>query len=306
MILDFAEIPSATGGATGSDTFEQFAAELLKLIGYEIVRGPSRGPDGGKDLIVEEVRKGISRNTKVRWLVSCKHFIHGGKAVGVNDELSVAERLNHHGCLGFLGVYSTLPSTALDERLQHQPFEFQLLTPEQIEKYLLDTPEGIKLAERFFQESMKRWSRENPKPAKLFSDGADVCCENCGRNLVEEGANGIYVILSRDEGEHEKITGMHFMCKGDCDRQLMRRVRKAGEEMDGWDDIDDFKIPTVFLRKMFSVMNAMRAGEVWEDEAFDKFRNFALEMARYGMRDLTEKEQEKLRRLKMLWSTGLF
>ena len=74
MILDFSEIPLAKGGSVGSDTFEQFAAEFLKLIGYEDVRGPSRGADGGKDLIVEEVRRGISRNTKVRWLVSCKHF----------------------------------------------------------------------------------------------------------------------------------------------------------------------------------------------------------------------------------------
>ena len=129
MILDFSEIPLAKGGSVGSDTFEQFAAELLKLIGYEEVRGPSRGPDGGKDLIVEEVRRGISRNTKIRWLVSCKHFFHSGKAVGVSDESGISDRVNQHKCAGFLGVYSTLPSTALEERLQQQPFESQLLTP---------------------------------------------------------------------------------------------------------------------------------------------------------------------------------
>jgi len=153
MILDFSEIPPAKPGSAGSDTFEQFAEELLKLMGYEVIRGPSRGPDGGKDLIVEEVRKGISRSTRVRWLVSCKHFIHGGKAVGVNDESDISDRVNQHKCAGFLGVYSTLPSTSLDERLQQQPFEYQLLSPEQIEKYLLDNPQGIKLAERFFPES---------------------------------------------------------------------------------------------------------------------------------------------------------
>lgn len=104
MVLDFSEIPPAKAGSAGSDTFEQFATELLKLIGYEEVRGPSRGRDGGKDLIVEQVRKGISKNTKVRWLASCKHFIHGGKAVGVSDESDISDRVNQHKCAGFLGV----------------------------------------------------------------------------------------------------------------------------------------------------------------------------------------------------------
>jgi hypothetical protein len=45
-------------------------------------------------LIVEEVCKGISRNTKIRWLVSCKHFIHSGKAVGVKDESDISDRVN--------------------------------------------------------------------------------------------------------------------------------------------------------------------------------------------------------------------
>jgi hypothetical protein len=305
LVLDFSEIPPAKGGSADSDTFEQFAAELLKLIGYEEVRGPSRGADGGKDLIVEEVRKGISRNTKIRWLVSCKHFVHGGKAVGVSDESDISDRVNQHKCAGFLGVYSTLPSASLDERLQQQPFEFQLLTPEQIEKYLLDSPQGIKLAERFFPESMKRWSRENPRPAELFSEKIDIRCEQCRRNLLEEDAKGIYVILYRYDGDEKKITGVHFVCKGDCDRQLTPRVRKPGE-VDGWDDIDDLKIPVVFLRKVFGIMNSLRSGEVWDDEAFRKFRRFLTEMARYTMRFLTESEKEKIRHLKVLWDTGLF
>lgn len=305
MILDFSEIPPAKGGSAGSDTFEQFAAELLKLIGYEEVRGPSRGPDGGRDLIVEEVRKGISRNSKIRWLVSCKHFIHSGKAVGVSDESDISDRVNQHKCSGFLGVYSTLPSTSLEERLHQQPFECQLLTPEQIEKYILDSPEGIKLAERFFPESIKRWSRENPKPSELFSGTIDVCCENCGRSLVEEDAKGIYVVLSRYDGDQKKITGFHVVCKGDCDRQLTPRVRKPGE-IDGWDDIDDLKIPVVFLRKFFGVMNSLRAGETWDDEAFMKFRRLLTEMARYNMRSMTEREKDKVRHLKILWDTGLF
>jgi Restriction endonuclease len=225
LVLDFSEIPTAKGGSAGSDAFEQFASELLKHIGHTEVRGPSRGPDGGRDLIVEEVRKGISRDSKIRWLVSCKHFVHGGRAVGVKDESDISDRVNQHGCSGFLGIYSTLPSTALEERLKQQSFEYQLLTPEQIEKYLLDSPEALKLAERFFPESMKNWSRENPKPAVLFRDTIEVRCENCGRDLLDGPKKGIYVVLYRYEEKQKIISGVHFVSKGNCDRQLIPSVR---------------------------------------------------------------------------------
>ena len=77
MILDFSEIPLAKGGSVGSDTFEQFAAELLKLIGYEEVRGPSRGPDGGKDLILNcRATRGLES-----FIVELKHW-RSGKRVG--------------------------------------------------------------------------------------------------------------------------------------------------------------------------------------------------------------------------------
>jgi hypothetical protein len=305
MVLDFREIPIAKGGSADADTFEQFGSELLRLIGYTNVRGPNRGPDGGKDLIAEEIRKGISKDTKVCWLVSCKHFIHSGKAVGVKDESDISDRVNQHGCSGFLGIYTILPSAALEDRLRQQSFEYQLLTPEQIEKFLLDTPEGIKLAERYFPESMKNWARENPRPADLFADNIEVCCEYCGRNLLDGPKKGIYVMLSRYQEDRKIISGVHFVCKVECDRRLTPLLRQPSE-VDGWDDIDDLKIPTVFLRKIFGVMNSLRGGDVWADEAFLKFRRFLTGMAIYPMRSLTERERETVRGLRILWDTGLF
>jgi hypothetical protein len=190
--------------------------------------------------------------------------------------------------------------------LQQQPIEFQLLTPEQIEKYILDSLEGIKLAERFFPQSIKRWSKENPKPAELFSDKIEIRCECCRRNLLEEGANGIYVIFSiYQENDQKKFTRVHFVCKGDCDRQLTDHLRSAGE-VDGWDDINDLKIPVVFLRKIFGVINSLQAGETWDEEALKKFLHFLVEMARYSMRSLTERENEKLKHLAVLWDAGFF
>jgi hypothetical protein len=53
-------------------------------------------------------------------------------------------------------------------------------------------------------------------------------------------------------------------------------------------------------------MNSLRAGETWDDEAYEKFGRFLTEMARYTMRSLTENEKETVGRLKVLWDTGLF
>lgn len=75
-----------------------------------IVRYPSRGPDGGSDGLV-------SQNGKT-YLVSCKHYAQSGKSVGVKDEESILDRLVQHGATGFIGVYSTMLSTGLDERFR--------------------------------------------------------------------------------------------------------------------------------------------------------------------------------------------
>jgi hypothetical protein len=39
--------------------------------------------------------------------VSCKHFAHAGRSVGIDDEPSIIDRVRAHSCQGFLGIYST-------------------------------------------------------------------------------------------------------------------------------------------------------------------------------------------------------
>src|SRR6185437_2272949 len=117
-ILDFKEIPLAHVFQGYPDAFELFAREVLELIGYEIVESPSRGPDGGKDLILGEARKGVGGTTNIQWLVSCKHTAASKRAIGVADEPSILERVRGKNCQGFMGFYSTLPSSALASRLR--------------------------------------------------------------------------------------------------------------------------------------------------------------------------------------------
>ena len=92
-IIDFKEIPLASGGV-GRDKFELFAREFLEAIGFRIIVGPDRGVDAGRYLIVEELRTGVGGETRVKWLVSCKHKAHSGSSVTLEDERDIHDRSN--------------------------------------------------------------------------------------------------------------------------------------------------------------------------------------------------------------------
>src|SRR5450755_3978449 len=115
-ILNYTEIPEAHKGSGLQDTFEQFAGEFLELLGIHLVERPSRGADSGKDLIAEDVRKGRLGKSSIRYLVSCKHKAFSGSAVSPTDEQDIADRVKRNGCNGFLGIYSTIPTSNLQDK----------------------------------------------------------------------------------------------------------------------------------------------------------------------------------------------
>ena len=137
MVLDCKEIPQAKKGTGLQDTFELFTRDFLSFLGYRIVQDPDRGADGKKDMIVDEVIKGITSEYTIRWLVSCKHYAHSGVAVKDSDEINISDRLKQHHCDGFMGVYSTLASTSLSGVLQGQEHSI-IFDHEKIESYLLE------------------------------------------------------------------------------------------------------------------------------------------------------------------------
>jgi hypothetical protein len=111
-MIDLKEIPDG-------ETWELFARDFLKTIGFVIEEGPDRGPDQGRDMLVVEHHRGYLGQYQFRWLVSCKHNAQSknSKAVSENDEQNIQERLDSLGADGFLGVYSTVASTNLNKRL---------------------------------------------------------------------------------------------------------------------------------------------------------------------------------------------
>jgi len=142
-----------------------------------------------------------------------------------------------HECDGFIGFYSTLPSTSLGSNLGglQRKMEIQSFDKERIEKILFESPQGLKLASRYFPLSFQRYSIENPKPVKIFADELSVNCEYCNSNLLSEEKKGmgIFVFLQKVEEEEgiyyfKEYQKAYFSCKGECDRILKNRYFQYG------------------------------------------------------------------------------
>jgi hypothetical protein len=178
--LDFREIPQANLANGEQDEFELFARDFFVYLGYKIISEPDRGQDGGKDILVQESRTGIGGETKVLWLVSCKHFAHSnvgkGKAVGVDDEINVLDRLSSNKCDGFIGFYSTIASSGLTQKMkglsEDRCKEFQIFHHGNIEEILFRSLEGLQVARRYLPKSMKLWdeSQENIGSKSICND----------------------------------------------------------------------------------------------------------------------------------------
>ncbi len=211
--IDFKEIPEAHRGGGLQDTFELFARDFLAYIGYKIEEYPSRGADGGKDMLVIEHRIGVGGETLVRWLVSCKHKAHSGSSVSSEDDFNIRDRIGAHGCSGFIGFYSTLASSGLSGILKglSKEFEMQIFDREKIESYLLKSPDGLLIAKRYFPKSLNVWLRDNPKPAKIFSIPPTLNCKHCGKNLLKPPLSGIIVLWYKHDKAYGKITTRRFI-----------------------------------------------------------------------------------------------
>lgn len=301
--LDFTEIPLPTGGAS-RDAFEMFAREVLHLMGFKIVEGPDRGADDGRDLIVEELRSGIAGETRVRWLVSCKHKAHSGSSVNPSDEPDIQDRLNTHQCTAFLGFYSTVPSSGLSGKLTGAigKYEHQVFDPARIERVLLGSTEALLLAKRYFPKSVSTWQSSTRDPAKIFADPVDLKCEHCSKSLLFPEPHGILTQWHpyTDEGvERNKVKHVYFSCKGNCDQRL-RAPLHAQKMIDGWEDISDLVIPTVYIRWVMSMLNELQEGKEYSPLAFDKMKDLFLNIFPIVCRHPSEEDYARISALQRL------
>ncbi|MGW6377069.1 restriction endonuclease [Rhodococcus sp. NPDC055112] len=115
-MLDFTEIPEGEG-------FELLVRDMLVAMGYRVAWS-GRGPDRGKDLLVDEPGDSKFGAKSRRWLVSCKHNAHAndkkGRSVSpgdIEEGGGIVDAVDDHGASGFLVACSTQPSSSLVERL---------------------------------------------------------------------------------------------------------------------------------------------------------------------------------------------
>jgi hypothetical protein len=295
-ILNFTEIEEANSGSGKQDDFEHLAAEFLALAGYTIVRGPSRGADGGKDLIVEERRTGKFKDTVVRLLVSCKHYAHSKKSVSVDSELNILERVKANKCDGFIGVYSTLASSSLDARLQELDIETYTFSANSLEKELLGSPQGLDIARRYFPISIKAWAKEHPQPVSLYEKHPGLPCDICKEDLLissgsghPEGIVGYCEEAADDTGT---IVDVRWYHKGKCNFRMEKRYKDEGLWEEGWEELSTFVEPHTFITNLISSHDLQVKMNL---ASVEKYSQLLIATFPFVARELTEEEKEHQR-----------
>lgn len=298
-ILDFKNIPQANGSEK-ADTFELFARDFLAYLGYTILENPSRGADGGKDLIIQEIREGLSGNTYIKWLVSCKHYAFTDRSVSPTDEQNISDRVEQHNCDGFIGFYSTVASSGLMNRLSNltSKFMFQIFDSALIEAKLIGNLEGELLAKRYFPESMDSFLIENPRPVQLFKDIPELHCEVCKKELInnEQIKKSIIVFYYEYTSEpfHKKYIRITTCCKGKCDNILENQTKL----LSGWEDLSDLKSPFIYLRHIISFINELNSPHAsYTIEAKDSLKTIFIRLFPYVYRELNIHDKELIKDL---------
>lgn len=311
--LDFKEIPEAHKGSGEQDTFEQFCSDFFQGLGYQVTTPPGRGADGGKDMILTEVRKGISGTTQIRWLVSCKHKAHSGASVGVNDE-QIKDSMEAYKCTGFIGFYSTLASSALIEKVERMAnIDSQFFSSENIEKELLKN--NLFLAKRYFPVSFKIWSEENPESAKVLINDDPFSCHSCGKELgkdnlkfinlpeekveidglvvsrVEDGGFGIvhtwHKEVETEAREVTKIRNVYVCCNGYCSRTLVKHYH-TDDYLLSWVKLDQYFSPALYLKQCVSFCNRLNDPKFeFSKEAFNQQKALLIKSFPYVARKPT-------------------
>ncbi len=297
-MIDFTEI-------SDGDTWELFSRDFFSALGFVIEIDPSRGADAGKDFVISEQVSGRLHTKKFTWLVSCKHNATSGKAVGLNDEANIRERLEQHNCDGFIGFYSTLASTALVERLekarQYQHIQnYAIYDGQKISGYFFDVGFS-RIASRYFPQS---YNKSRPIQ-KLIDKHVELKCEICGCDWVKEIAlrpeMGIVLqTLPMNKDDNKEIEDVFVVCKGNCDRQLEKALQKKGF-ITQWEDIGDLCNPLGFLKNCLTYMNILYSGRYkYSEKAHEKQKEVFIAVAQKVLREITDEEKKRVAKLSML------
>jgi hypothetical protein len=306
--IDFREIPAAHLNTGDQDLFELFARDFFEALGFKIIEGPGRGIDRGRDLIIAESVSGTLSKQEKKWLVSIKHKAHSGNSVSDQDELDPIGRVRKHKADGFIGFYSTLPSSGLDDTFSRIKSDVDVYCYDRarIEECLLTRLELASVCQRYFPESYKKWSDRDRQAVLLFDEISPLECCACEKNILLEEGNIVFVQTVDNETAVSTILDLYWACKGDCDDSLVRDATlKFSPKIitTSWEDIDDLRIPLLFVRWIMTFLNQLRkANVIYSDTAFAKHRQFILLLSQVVLKPTSA---ERMDRLKLLLEFGL-
>lgn len=293
--------------STDGEIWELFARDFLLQLGFFVESSPDRGADAGKDLLITEELKGHLNRYRFRWLVSCKHFAHSKRSVSEGDEPNILERLEAFQADGFIGFYSTVGSSGLNQRLNQLKHtgkikDFRLFDGQLIENHLVRLGFS-KLLMRYFPASYTRL-----KPLhKIVEPYQPLECATCGKDLLEalyrEDYEGLVAQVRKpaDSDGVYAVIDAYWVCKGDCDREQWQRFFRQQDAVTEWRDLSDLQIPFEFMRFVIQLLDKYRSDMfVYTDEAHEKLIQFIVAMAQKVLRESTEQESERAVQLSVL------
>jgi hypothetical protein len=291
-MLDFKEIENP-------EAWELFARDFLQKLGFYIESSPDRGPDGGKDILITETLNGKVGQYKFRWLVSCKHNAVSNISVSETEEYNILERVAGFNADGFIGFYSTVASSGLNNRLKQlneagRLKDFKVFDHKLVEQYLVGIGFSTLLM-RYFPEGYKKIKPLNV----VFDKYYPLECEVCGKDLLEsmfvDEMNGVIAFVEKRDSN--RIEDIYIACKGVCDKQKEKSFRSAGFTT-SWQGILDLANPTLFIKYLMATLNNMHDGTIsYSDKAFKKEKDFILKMSQKVLIQMNEEDRGRVKRL---------
>ena len=285
-MIDYKEIK-------GADDWELFCRDYLAAQRFVIEIPPGRGVDGGRDLLVKEQLKGILATRPFTWLVSCKHNAASGKSVGVSQETNIIDRLTQHNADGFIGFYSTIASSPLidvlkDFREKEKIETFEIYDAARIEAGFHD----IGLSNVLLQYLPKSYVSMRPIHP-ILGEYLPLKCEICDKDLLKKstrnGDSGLILFAEKDNMVHS----VHFVCRGQCDTQISKRLKYQGF-LDNYSDISNYFNPLIFLRHLIVYMNDLHnKPDGYSDEAHNRMIDLYLKISQRVLRQADAEDREK-------------
>ena len=115
--VDFTEIEVRPGLALRAIHRDPTA----RLLGWTIIAGAGKGPDGGRGIIATDTEITATGRDRIRrFVIQCKHYATGGRSVSPNDITNFHLMPEMHQCDGWLLVTSTQLTTNAGNMIKAQ------------------------------------------------------------------------------------------------------------------------------------------------------------------------------------------